>query len=149
MSYPSTFDHLEGHRFPGGTYRLPAYETWLWADAVGATPDPDAAHPGMAYVVGLLGAGASIQDIFGLLGADANSGVLFGRIEMAFLSPLVPDREYRVDGEVLTVERKHGKRTGPFDRVTFRHHIYATGHDDGQPVAVVTHTWIFPRGATA
>lgn len=143
------FEHLAGRRLPGGTYRLPGYESWLWADAVGAEPTSEVAHPGMAYMIGLHGGGASIQAIFDMFGADADSGVLFGAIEMEFFAPLVSDREYLVEGEILSVKRKQGKRTGPFDLVTFRHRIRGDGGDCDGSVATVTHTWIFPRGVAS
>ena len=149
MPESATYEHLEGHRFPGGRFHLPAHEAWLWADAVGGSPRSEVAHPALAYMIGLHGGGASIQDIFDLLGADADSGVLFGGIELDLAAPIRPGADYRVEGEILNVERKLGKRTGAFDRVTFQHRIFAAepgetpaGEDR---LAAVTHTWIFPR----
>lgn len=143
----TTYENLEGHRFPGGEYHLPGYEAWLWADAVGGSPGSEAAHPALAYMIGLHGGGASIQDIFDLLDADADSGVLFGEIDLELTAPIRPDGRYRVEGEVLTVERKEGKRAGVFDRVTFQHRLYPAEATDGEAerAAAVTHTWIFPR----
>jgi hypothetical protein len=136
------YAHLIGHRFPGGRYRLASYVSWLWADAVEATPNRAFAHPGIAYMVGLHGGGASITEIMDLLDADADSGVMFGEIELEFAGPLRPEQEYDVEGEVLAVERKRGRRAGVFDRVTFAHRISEIA---GPRVAQVTHTWIFPR----
>lgn len=137
------YGHLAGHRFPGGTHLLAGYEAWLWADAVGAEPDRELAHPGLAYLVGLHGGGASIGDIMDLLDADRSSGVLFGELEVELAQPLRPDRAYAVTGEVLDVERKHGRRAGVFDRVRFVHVL--SDATTGEPVATVTHVWIFPR----
>ncbi len=159
MPAPPTYDHLEGHRFPGGDYHLPAHEAWLWADAVGGDPRAEVAHPALAYMIGLHGGGASVQDIFDLLEADADSGVLFGEIELDLAAPIVAGRDYRVEGEVLSVERKEGRRAGMFDRVTFQHRIHLVGEGEGahgvgdsrggvgEQIAAVTHTWIFPRAA--
>jgi hypothetical protein len=135
------YGHLVGHRFRGGTYRLAGYEAWLWADAVGAPHEP-VADPVMAYMIGLHGGGASIADIMALLEADLNSGVLFGEIAFEFAQPLRPETTYHVEGEVLAVERKQGRRAGVFDRVRFCHRLT---NDVGEPVATVTHVWVFPR----
>jgi len=140
------YRNLVGHEFPGGTYTLPAYEAWLWADAVLADPDAGVAHPGMAYMVGLHGGGASIGDIMELFGADVDSGVLFGEVEFTFAGVLRPGETYAVSGGVVDVERKQGRRVGVFDRATFEHRIDDAG---GARVATVTHTWIFPRADPA
>lgn len=137
------YAHLAGHRLPGGTYTLPSYEAWLWADAALATPDPEVAHPGIAYMVGLHGGGASIADLFALLEADEDSGVLFGEVDFDFAATLRPGATYAVDGEVVSVERKQGRRAGVFDRVAFVHRI--ADAVSGAPVARVSHVWIFPR----
>jgi len=127
----------------GHLYELPEYEAWLWADAAGFDPRAEHAHPGIAYMVGLHGGGASIQDILNLLGADADSGVLFGEIELEFERPLEGGVTYEVDGEITAVERKTGRRAGTFDRVTFEHRVRT--RPDGEAVATIGHTWIFPR----
>ncbi len=146
MPEAASFDHLVGHRFPGGTYPLSEWEGWLWADAAGAAPDRVFAHPGMAYMVGLHGGGASIAEIMELFGADRDSGVMFGEVDFRFDSPLRLGRTYEVEGEVLAVERKQGRRAGTFDRVEFAHRI--ADAEDHSSVAVVTHVWIFPREAS-
>jgi hypothetical protein len=138
-----TYEHLIGHRFPGGTYTLADYEAWLWADAVTAPTGGTSVDPSIAYMIGLHGGGLSIADIMALLGADADSGVLFGEVELTFARPLQSSTTYVVQGSILAVERKQGRRAGTFDRVTFEHTI--ADQDGGAPVASVRHVWIFPR----
>ena len=134
---------LINQRFPGGTYTLPRYEAWLWADAATARMISDAAHPGIAYMIGLHGGGASIQQIMDMLGTSADAGVQFGEVRFEFGDLIRADTTYHVDGEVLDVVRKHGRRMGAFDLVTFVHRLRA--QPDGDPVATVTHTWVVPR----
>jgi hypothetical protein len=136
-----------GYRFPGGAYHLPPYVAWLWDDAVGAAPNSDAAHPGIAYMIALLGGGASIQDIMDLLGTSASAGVQFGEVEFTFESVTRPGTTYHVEGEVLDVERKHGRRLGAFDVATFVHRLRVD--PAGPVVASITHTWVIPRRAEA
>lgn len=137
------YSHLAGHSLPGGSYTLPSYVSWLWTDAVTGKPDERFAHPEIAYMVGLHGGGASIGDIMALLGAAQDSGVLFGEIEFEFAKPLTPETSYHVAGWVASVERKHGRKAGVFDRAVFVHELTAEGEQT--PSARVTHTWIFPR----
>lgn len=137
------YAHCVGHRFPGGRYVLPPHEAWLWADAVGAATDDPVAHPGLAYMVGLHGGGASIADIMALLNSDPASGVLFGELEMRFDRPLLPGGAYRVEGEILAVERKRGRSLGTFDLATFEHRI--AEEQSGDVVVTVKHVWVFPR----
>jgi acyl dehydratase len=139
----SDYSHLVGHRFPGGTYTLPEYVSWLWADAAMATPDPEVAHPSLGYFVAMQGMGASIQDVFDLVDASADSGVVFGEAELEFAQTIVPGATYSVESEVTAVERKSGRRAGTFDRFTFRTRVSDAG--SGDPVVTSTNTWIIPR----
>ena len=73
-----SYGHLVGHRFPGARVALAKHEAWLWADAVGSSPDDRRAHPSVAYLIGLRGTGMQVKDVFELLGARADDGVLLG-----------------------------------------------------------------------
>lgn len=139
----SDYRHLIGHRFPGGTYTLPTYLAWLWADAALTEPDPEVAHPSLGYYVAMQGLGVSIQDIFDLLDADTDSGVVFGETDLEFHDVVRPGATYAVDAEIADVERKSGRRAGTFDKLTF----VARVRDDetGEPVVTNTNTWIIPR----
>jgi acyl dehydratase len=137
------YRHLIGHRFPGGTYTLPAYLTWLWADAALTPPDPETAHPSLGYFVAMQGLGLSIQDIFDLMDADADSGVVFGETELEFAGVLHPGATYVVEAEIADVERKSGRRAGTFDKMTFVAKVRE--QSSGAHVVTNTNTWIFPR----
>lgn len=137
------YQHLIGHRFPGGTYTLPKYLAWLWADAALAEPDAETAHPSLGYFVAMQGLGVSIQDIFDLMDADADSGVMFGETELEFERVLTPGATYAVEGEITGVERKSGRRAGTFDKLTFVGRVRE--QDSGELVVTNTNTWIFPR----
>jgi hypothetical protein len=140
------FSHLAGERFHGDRFTLAGYEAWLWDDAVEVTPETAAVHPGCAYMIGLHGGGRSITDIMELLETAYDSGVMLGEIEFEFNGTLTPESSFDVEGEVLEVERKHGRRAGTFDRVRFAHRLRAADAGaESEPVAVVTHTWIVPR----
>lgn len=140
----SDYSHLIGYRFPGGMVKLPSYMAWLWADATLAKPDPGVAHPSLGYVVAMDGMGISIQDIFDLLDAEPDSGVMFGEISLEFEAPLRVGGTYRVEGGIVEVERKSGRRAGVFDRLVFA--LRVLDPESGALVVANHNTWIFPRG---
>jgi len=139
----SDYSHLVGHRFPGGRFTLAPHEAWLWADCALAEPDPAAAHPALGYHAAMAGCGVSIGELFALLGADADSGVMFGETELEFNGVLVPGDTYELEGGIVSIERKHGRRAGTFDRMTFQ--ISGRREGETEPLFTATNTWVFPR----
>ena len=138
------YSHLVGHRFPGGTVTVPGWVDLLWRDAVLADPPGDAVHPGLAYLAAVQGSGVTFQDIFDLAEATAESGPMFGEQTLTFEAPLRVDTEYAVEGEITGVVRKHGKRAGTFDMLTFELRLC---DPSGALVATNVNTFIFPRAS--
>ena len=136
------YTHLVGHRFPGGRVTIPDWLAWLWCDAIGAENAPPHAHPGLAYLAAVQGSGVTFQDIFDLADADAESGPMFGEQTLTFAAPLEIGREYEVEGEITGVTRKHGRRAGTFDMLTFELRLRVP---DGEIVSTNLNTFIFPR----
>jgi len=135
---------VAGRRFPGGEYLLPAHEGWLWTDAVQGRPSLEGPlTPGIAYMVGLHGGGAGIQDIMDLLGVAADAGVMMAGVELEVHRPMLPGERYAVTGEVTSCVRKQGRKAGSFDLVHFVHRLADAA---GEPVADVHHSWVIPRG---
>jgi hydroxyacyl-ACP dehydratase HTD2-like protein with hotdog domain len=85
----------------------------------------------------------SITQLFELLGADAEAGVMFGECGLTFERPLRVGARYDLDGEILSIERKHGRRSGAFDLVTFE--VRIREHDSGELACTNLNTWIIPR----
>jgi hypothetical protein len=141
------YSHLVGHRFPGGRARVDDWLDALWCDATLSERHPPHAHPGLAYVACLEGSGVSIQDLFDLMEADADSGAMFGEQRLEYLAPVVIGRDYEVEGEVTSVVRKHGRRAGTFDMLTFVLRLREPGA--AEPAVVNTNTFIFPRPEAA
>jgi hypothetical protein len=138
------YSHLIGHRFPGGRVTIPDWLAWLWRDAVLAENPAPGVHPGLAYLAAVQGSGVTFQDIFDLADATAESGPMFGEQTLAFAAPLRIGVEYRVEGEITDVVRKHGRRAGTFDMLTFELRLLDA---DGALVATNVNTFIFPRAA--
>ena len=141
----SDYSHLAGHRFPGGIYTLGEHVSWLWADSVLAPPDDQAAHPTLGYVAAVRGC-VSIGELFDLLDTSPEAGVMFGECALTFERPLTAGATYDLDGEIISIERKEGRRSGPFDRLTFEVRIRDQG--SGALVSTNTNTWIIPRKET-
>lgn len=136
------YTHLIGHRFPGGRVTIPGWVDWLWRDAVLADPRAQGVHPGLAYLSAVQGSGVTFQDIFDLAEAAAESGPMFGGQTLTFDAPLETGTEYTVEGEVTDVVRKHGRRAGTFDLLTFELRLR---DPSGALVATNVNTFIFPR----
>ena len=85
----------------------------------------------------------SIQELFDLVDADADSGAMFGECVIDLSGALVPGDVYEIEGRIVDVERKHGRRAGTFDKLTFE--MTGRRDGDGEPLFRVTNTFIFPR----
>jgi acyl dehydratase len=140
------YSHLAGHRFPGGRTTIEGWVDRLWRDAVLADPPGRGVHPGLAYLAAVQGSGVTFQDIFDLAEATAESGPMFGEQTLTFEAPLEAGVEYEVEGEVTDVVRKHGRRAGTFDMLTFELRLRDAS---GAVVATNVNTFIFPRAAGA
>ena len=137
------YEHLSGHRFPGGTVTVPYWLNRLWSDSV-AAPDPSpTVHPLLVYYAAVQGSGVTFGDIFDLMDAAADSGIVVGEQALAFDRPLHIEREYVVAGGITEVVRKEGRRAGVFDMLTFE--LTLTEPGAAAPAATSRMTFIFPR----
>jgi hypothetical protein len=138
------YSHLIGHPFPGGTTTVPTWMNRLWGDAVAAEADPAPfVHPVLVYYAAVQGSGIVFQDIFDLMEADATSGLMVGEQRFRFEEPLEVETEYEVDGGIVDVVRKEGRRAGVFDIATFELNVRRPG--EAEPLAVSTTSFVFPR----
>jgi acyl dehydratase len=136
---------LAGHRFPGGDYRIAHWENWLLTDCTGREPmADDLAHPIALFHVPILGARTSIASIFALGGVTATSGAvgLLG-YDWEYVEPLREEVTYRVEGRIVSAERRASPGGAVVDDVAFR--IQLTNGD--RLVARVTNRWRFRRSA--
>jgi hypothetical protein len=143
------YSHVIGHRFPGGRTRVPVWMNLLWRDAVLADAPDDAAagdvHPVLVYYAAVQGSGVSFQDIFDLLEGSAESGIMLAEQRFAFNRPMRVETDYEVEGGIVDVVRKEGRRAGVFDIATFELRVLEPDVDE--PVAVSTTAFVFPRGS--
>jgi hypothetical protein len=57
--------------------------------------------------------------------------------------PLRVGESYRVTGGVVGFESKQGRRTGPFDLLSFELKLF--GEDADEPASIVTNVFVLPR----
>lgn len=138
-------DRLVGHRFPGGTVTVEPYEAWLGHNAMRSpSAGSDLLDPLWILVVGLRGMGTDIAGVIELAAAGPEDGVLFGELGLRQDTPLRPGVEYRVQGGIVDVSRREGRRAGVFDTLAFELELSQAGI----PVAAVSSSFLFPRGAS-
>jgi hypothetical protein len=138
------YSHVIGHRFPGGRTVVPSWMNRLWGAAVSAATDPSPyVHPVLVYYAAVQGSGVTFQDIFDLMEAPGDSGILVGEQRFEFSRPLEIEREYEVEGGIVDVVRKVGRRAGVFDIATFELRVLEPG--TSEPIAVSTTSFVFPR----
>jgi len=138
---------IVGHRYPAGTYTIAPWEDRVLRDAIGASlAADDEAHPLWGYIAAQSGIGTDIDGILAPTGAKPQDGTMIASCEVVYDQPLRVGVTYRASGEIVGLERKHGRRTGPFDLFTFRIELTAP---DAERVARMTAVWVLPRSADA
>lgn len=116
----------------------------LWCDAVAAERDTaPTVHPVLVYYAAVEGSGVTFADIFALFDGALESGIMVGEQRLHFSAPIKVEREYVVEGGVIDVERKTGRRAGVFDVATFELRLLEDA--EREPVAVSTTSFVFPR----
>jgi len=135
---------MSGERFPGGTTVIERWENHLLCDALGVEPLPDGlAHPAFLFHLPLRGVGLTIEAMLALGRPSSEDAVRAGGYRWTLHQPLKVDTPYRCTGDVLSVERKQGRRSGAMDLMTFR--IELTDDSDGAKVATADTTCVFLR----
>jgi hypothetical protein len=137
---------LVGHRFPGGTYRIEHWENFLLTDCTGAEQLPDGlVHPIALFHVPILGARTSITQLFELGGARGAGSVGLESYDWEYHEPLREDVEYRIEGGIISSERKVADNGMVYDAVAFQIDLF----DRDRHVARITNRWRFRREVAA
>lgn len=135
---------LVGHQFPGGTFTIEHWENVLLCHVMACDPLPDGlAHPAYLFHAPLAGVGLKYGDIFELCRAESDEAVRAGEYVWDVHHPMRVGHTYRMSGEFTDVVRKHGRRAGLMDVVTFRIDVH--DQDDDTLAATVVNSWIFLR----
>lgn len=139
---------VAGTSLPGGDYLLSAAENARLCAALGTTADPDGrAHPLFYYIATQVGMGISVAELLRLCDFDVADGPLMSGSDVVMADDLRVDERYRIEGEIVSLDRKPSRTFGAIDRLRFRLRLRDTA---GQIVADCTNEWVLPRrGAEA
>lgn len=136
-------ERLVGFRFPDGATVVRSHEAWLGHEAMLAPDDGDNQLTALwPLIVGMRGMGTSVAELCELAEMGSDDSVMFGELEITQTAPLVVDTQYSVQGEILDVVRRVGKRSGVFDVVTFELQLLTPC---GASAATVTNSFVFVR----
>jgi hypothetical protein len=134
---------LVGWRFPGGSYTIARWENFLLTDVMCSPQLPgDLAHPAYCFHAPLAGMGISYAEFFELCHAESDDAIRAGEYDFEIHHPLLEGMPYTIRGEIIDVLRKHGKRIGAFDLVTFQLEML---DPEGRLCIVATNSWVFLR----
>lgn len=124
---------------PAGEFLLAAsLDDRLRLTSGAAVRTGDAAHPALAFVLALGGAGEDIATTLKRGGYAIDQAPLLAGCEIAFQERLTVDTLYRVDGELAGVTRKPSRRFGTADHLHF-HYRFAVA---GRPVGTLSLTMV-------
>jgi hypothetical protein len=139
---PTDYAHLAGTSLPEGSFTITAAENARVAELAGDVPAGDgSAHPSYSYIATQRGIGMSVEALLSLVDFRIADGPMLGSCGVSFTTPLRVGVAYRVTGEIVQVDRKHG-RSGTFDVLRFRERLIAPR---GAEAAAVTNVFILPR----
>ncbi|CAN5210608.1 hypothetical protein BH09ACT6_BH09ACT6_05640 [soil metagenome] len=112
------------------------------------TPPPasGALHPLFGFIAAQRGISTTIPELCSLADFDIDDGPMMGTIEVEWHAELHPDVEYRVEGEIIDIERKHGRALGDFDLMTYQERVLSA---DGELLVTTTNTLVLPRRSSS
>jgi hypothetical protein len=126
---------------PTGSTTLLAWEDDILRALIGAPRGVPEPHPLWALTAAVRGAGADIDGILARADFTVDQGPMVASCAIEYETPLRFDVAYDVPGRILDVERKVGRRTGPFDLLTFELALAA----DEVTATRLQFKWVLPR----
>lgn len=144
MTVPG-LEHLPGTTLPEGSFTITDADEAALAETLGTTARTDGtANPSWAYYATQRGIGISVAGLCELADFDVEDGPMLGAIQLACHAPIRTGVPYRVTGEISSIVRKTGRKTGVFDLMTFTEHLV---DPDGTEVAAATNTFVLRRAS--
>lgn len=137
-----TLPDIAGRALVPGSITITAEENAMLADVLGSAPTaPGTLHPMFAYIAPQRGIGTSVEGLCDIAEFDIADGPMMGSIQIEIPGDLKPDVEYRIEGEIVGIVRKHGSNFD-FDLMTFVERMIAP---DDSIVSTTTNTFVLPR----
>lgn len=138
---------VAGLRLDGtAPYRITAEENAAICGTCGIAPAADGtAHPIFYFVASQVGMGLTVAELCQACDFDVDDGPMMVASEVTFDGVLRVERDYRVSGEILGLERRESRKLGTVDTLTYRLALH--DGDAEAPVVHLTNSWILPRKA--
>jgi hypothetical protein len=139
----SSVESIEGYQFPGGIYTIEHWENFLMTECTGSQlMQNGVVHPVALFHVPIIGSGTSIAEMFALGKAESDLSISIESYDWEIHHPLKEDVAYRVDGSVVSVERRQNEHGHDYDRIQFRFEMV---EPDGELAARTTIIWHYAR----
>jgi hypothetical protein len=137
------FAHLPGTRLPARPFVIPAGEDARFCAIVGDTPACDGtAHPLWGFLLSRRAIGLDLHELLALADFAVVDGPLLGAFDLVLEAPLRVGHAYDSEIEITGIERKHGRRAGPFDVMVVAHRYT---DDGGAAAGRYTQEYVLPR----
>jgi hypothetical protein len=138
--------HVTGLKLDGSeTVRISAEENRALCATMGVEPDPAGkAHPSYFYIATQVGMGVSVAQLCAACAFDVRDGPMMATTGARFHQPIMTEQAYRVSGEIVSLERKQGRKLGVMDLLEYRLRLETP---DGECVVETRNIWVLPRGA--
>jgi hypothetical protein len=139
----SSVESIEGYQFPGGIYTIEHWENFLMTECTGSQlMQNGVVHPVALFHVPIIGSGTSIAKMFALGQAESDLSISIESYDWEIHHPLEEDVAYRVNGSVVSVERRQNEHGHDYDRIQFR---FEMTEPDGELAARTTIIWHYAR----
>jgi hypothetical protein len=134
---------LEGRHLPGGVFTIDPSENSQLCSILECEPLPKgSAHPLYAYIATQRAMGITVNGLFEMFGVSMDAGPMLATTVLQFgQRPLKTGSRYEIDGRILQVERKNGRKLGLFDLVAVELRLL----EDGAVAAHAVNSFVMPR----
>jgi hypothetical protein len=124
-------------------FTISAAENAALCRSTGVEPAADgSAHPIYYYIATQVAMGKTVAGLCATCEFDVEDGPMMGSSGADFRKPLKVGQDYKVTGEILSLERKRSRKLGVMDVLTYRLGLHEVG---GEAVLDTTNVWVLPR----
>ena len=132
-----------GHKFPGGSFIINEDINRSVNESTGKLDllDKNNDSHQIFSMIALSNIGYTLDDFFNYLKYDVNKGPMLGECNIRFFNPLELNKNYKVKGEIESLEFKRSKKIGDIDIMKFSIEIL----HNNKIITKILYTWILPR----
>ncbi|TVV77121.1 hypothetical protein [Sphingomonas solaris] len=124
-------------------FTISAVENGALCRSTGVEPARDGtAHPIYYYIATQVAMGQTVAGLCAVCEFDVDDGPMMGSSGVRFQAPLRTGGQYRVGGEILSLERKKSRKLGVMDVLTYRLRLSELA---GAVVLETDNVWVLPR----